>query len=66
MGTRIYIYRTKQNVNTVDRVYFVRYYCSRMANQHFRERVFFANVRKAVTTEDGKYPKNTQNTRKRA
>ena len=43
---------------TVDRVYFARYYCSRMANQNFRERVFFANGRKAVTTEDGKYPKN--------
>ena len=32
----------------------------------FRERAFFANGRKAMTTEDGKYPKNTQNTQKRA
>ena len=44
-------------VCTVDQVYFARYYCSRMADQNFRERVFFANGRKAVTTEDGKYPK---------
>ena len=51
---------------TVNWVYFVRYYCSRMANQNFGERVFFANGQKAVTTEDGKYPKNNQNTRKRA
>ena len=40
---------------TVERVYFAR-----MANVNFRE------WRKAVTTEDGKYPKNIQNTRKRA
>ena len=33
-----------------------------MANQNFRERVFFANGQKAVTTEDSKHPKNTQNT----
>ena len=50
--------------DTVERVYFARIYCSRMANQNFREHVFFANGRKAVTTEDCKYPKNTQNTRK--
>ena len=36
---------------TVDRVYFARYYCSRMANQNFRERVFFANGQKAVKTK---------------
>ena len=51
---------------TVKRVYFARVYCSRMVDQNFRESVFFANGQKVVTTEDGKYPKNTQNTRKRA
>ena len=38
-------------VVTVNRIYFARYYCSRMANQNFRERVFFANGQKAVKTK---------------
>ena len=37
--------------STVNRVYFARYYCSRMANQNFRERVFFANGQKAMKTK---------------
>ena len=36
---------------TVNRIYFARYYCSRMADQNFRERVFFANGQKAVKTQ---------------
>ena len=51
---------------TVKRVYFARVYCSRMVDQNFCERVFFANERKAVTIEDVKHPKNKQSTRKRA
>ena len=34
------------NLHTVERVYFARIYCSRMANQNFREHVFFANGQK--------------------
>ena len=62
-------YITHFFLTTVERVYFERIYFSRMANQHFRDHVFFANGQKAVTTVDRrrqiglheKHPKYTKN-----